>query len=184
MTLHLMFDAAYPPAQPYPGTVAVAGYIGGNTPHPWTPDEWRRFENLTQFPIWVGYGESDPAAHAAEAVSAALALGWAKNARNRRAIILDFETEVDPGWVNTFGLTVWHGGFETIVYGSASTVESDPVKEGRWVALYNGQENIPAIPGAIGHQFRADVPFENTQVDLSVITDKMMSHGGHGPRHG
>jgi len=31
ISLYQMFDAAYPPSSPYPGSQAVAGYIGGNT---------------------------------------------------------------------------------------------------------------------------------------------------------
>lgn len=183
-SLHLMFDAAFPPGKPYPGAQAVAGYIGGNTPHIWTLDEWLRFQHLVQFPIWVGFNEADPIGHANDAVAAMKRLGWSQNARNKRAVILDFETEIDPGWVNQFAGTINDHGYETMPYGSESTIVSNPSRSGRWVALYDGQMDIPNVTDAIGHQFRADVPWDGTQVDLSVITDTMYSHGGVGPRHG
>jgi hypothetical protein len=41
-----MFDASTPPASAPPGYRAVAGYIGGDTPHVWTGAEWRRFGKL------------------------------------------------------------------------------------------------------------------------------------------
>src|SRR6202030_1784840 len=76
MSLHRMFDAAYPPQRPYPGCQAVAGYIGGNTPHVWTRDEWRRFGGLVQFPIWTGYAEADPAGHGQQCAALMHDLGW------------------------------------------------------------------------------------------------------------
>src|SRR5258707_6133543 len=48
-----MFDASVPPASAPAGYRAVAGYIGGDTPHVWTEAEWRRFAQLHQLPIWV-----------------------------------------------------------------------------------------------------------------------------------
>src|SRR5260221_11947368 len=48
-----MFDASVPPASAPAGYRAVAGYIGGDTPHVWTKAEWRRFHQLPQLPIWV-----------------------------------------------------------------------------------------------------------------------------------
>jgi hypothetical protein len=48
-----MFDARVPPASAPAGYRAVAGYIGGDTPHVWTDDEWKRFGSLPKLPIWV-----------------------------------------------------------------------------------------------------------------------------------
>ena len=59
-----MFDASTPPSSAPPGYHAVAGYIGGDTPHVWTDAEWKRFGRLRKLPIWV---RSDPAAVNAEA---------------------------------------------------------------------------------------------------------------------
>lgn len=189
MTLHLAYDASRPPTEPYPGAEGVMGYVGGNTPHVWTLDEWLVVQHLRQWPIWVGYLEDDPATHAQAAVTAVRGLGWTPGGSDRRAILLDFETETDPAWVDAFAIDVYAGGYETMVYGSAAFIEGNPVRSGRWIALYNGQQNIPAIPGAVGHQYQADVPFghdaqgQPTAVDLSVVTDEMIAHSGYGPRH-
>lgn len=179
-----MFDASVPPSSAYPGSAAVAGYLGGNTPHVWTPEEWQRFAGLRQFGIWVGYLEADPLGHATDAAAAMSRLGWAPNRPARRAVLLDFETEIDAAWINAFAGEIWHAGYETLVYGSESTIIDNPGKEGRWIALYDNTPDIPDVPEAIGHQYRANVPWGNTQVDLSVITDEMLVHGGLGPRHG
>jgi hypothetical protein len=182
--LHLGFDASVPPGTPYPGARAVLGYIGGNTPHVWSRGEWLAFQHLAQFPIWVGVFEDDPAGHADEAVRAAHGLGWSDNppSRNRRAIVLDYETQVDPAWINTFGARLWRAGYETFVYGSQSTVDENPPKEGRVIALYNGRPDLTSDPFAVGHQFSANIAFDGTFVDLDVVTDTMMAHAGLGPR--
>jgi hypothetical protein len=183
MTLYQAFDASNPPQNPYPGCKAVMGYVGGNTPHVWTLKEWQRFGNLVQFPIWVGYHEDHPEQHGNACVAAVKGLGWIDHFVPRRAVILDFETEIDPAWVDAFGNVIWAAGYETLLYGSESTIVDNPVKEGRWIALYNGNMTIPPVPGAVGHQYKANVPWDGTVVDLSVITDEMMKHGGTGPRH-
>lgn len=186
MTLTLAFDAAFPPLNAYPNAGAVLGYLGGNTPHVWTPDEWRRFQNLKQMGIWVGYQESDPVGHGNDAASAALSLGWTPNGNGatRRGIVLDFETEIDPSWVKSYADTVNSRGFDTFVYGSESFVLQNPVRSGRWIALYNDQPNIPGDPGAVAHQYEADVPWNGTQVDLSVVSSDFLLHFGYGPRKG
>jgi hypothetical protein len=181
-SLVLAFDAAYPPAVAYPNTKAVFGYLGGNAVNVWSLADWLRFQHLVQFPTWVGAGEDSPEAHGINAVAAMHGRGWRPGDRNRRMIMLDFETEVDPSWIDTFASQIWRGGYQTGVYGSASTIVDNPPKEGRWIALYNGEKNLPDISGAIGHQFAADVPWESTQVDLSVVTTGMLAYGGLGAR--
>jgi hypothetical protein len=184
MTLTLGFDASSPPAAAYPNAGAVLGYIGGNTPHVWTVAEWLRFQHLRQFPIWVGYQESDPAEHAREAVDAMERLGWTPHANTRRAVIVDEETQVDGPWINTFAQGILDGGYVTIVYESLAVLLDNPHRTGVWVADWNNVPQLPEGFPVIGCQYRANVAWENTQVDLSVLSDAMIIHGGYGPRHG
>lgn len=178
-----MFDAAFPPQQPYPGCQAVAGYIGGNTPHVWTVPEWQRFGHLVQFPVWVGYQEADPAGHGQVCAETMHARGWNPGSPNRRAVILDEETQVDKAWLDAFAAEVWAAGYQTFIYGSLATVLGNPPKEGYLVADWTGVPAIPPYADVLGCQYQASVPWEGTQVDLSVITDTMLAHGGIGPRH-
>ncbi len=62
-----MWDAAFPPASP-PKWEAVAGYIGGNTPHVWTDQEWARQQARWRLPIFTRSHDGDPSADAAHAV--------------------------------------------------------------------------------------------------------------------
>jgi hypothetical protein len=177
-----MFDAAYPPASAFPGCQAVAGYIGGNTPHVWQLSEWDSFADLVQFPIWTGYLEADPGLHAEQCAAAMHALGWKPGAPNRRGVILDEETQVDGPWVDTFAAGIWAAGYQTFVYGSLATVMQNPPKEGYLVADWNGIPAIPPYVNVLGCQYEANVAWQGTTVDLSVISYQMLVHGGVGAR--
>jgi hypothetical protein len=187
MTLYRMFDASRPPAEPFPGCYAVAGYIGGNTPHVWTLAEWQRFGHLRQLPIWVAdlrptglsaYGQ----AHAA--VSAAEDLGWAPNRHERRAIGLDLETAEVPDFVAVFAEVLHLAGFSCWPYGSAAFLFANPTEDGYWVAEYPGPGPVIRYPGedVVAHQYAADVAWRDGAVDLSVISGAGLEHLGRGPR--
>lgn len=179
------FDAAFPPAAAYPGCQVVAGYIGGNTPHVWSLAEWLRFSSLRQIPIWVANlnpGAASGTAQGQAAAAAAHALGWKDHAANPRAIVLDMETWINPGFVTSFAQAVHAAGYITWVYGSASTVIHDPACGGYWAASWDGIETLENMPNVVGHQYKADVSYQGTQVDLSVWAGSAWDHMGYGPR--
>lgn len=131
-----MFDASRPPAIAPGGYRAVAGYIGGDTPHVWTAQEWQRFGNLPKLPIYV---RSDPAANDPMAnLFEALAQCYRLRIPRGTAIVLDLELAVDPVYVNTFYHLARFFGYHVWVYGSASTVFKNPRCDGYWVADYRG----------------------------------------------
>jgi hypothetical protein len=177
-----MFDASIPPAQAYPGCVAVAGYIGGNTPHIWTIPEWQRFGALVQFPIWVGAGRSDGAYDGQAAAGAMHAHGWNPGSPNRRGCVLDMEGQVNPGYVDEFGVSIWQAGYQTFIYEDLAALGGNPAKEGIWLALWDGLADIPAYAAVLAHQYLPNVAWQGTTVDLSTITDNMLAHGGIGAR--
>jgi hypothetical protein len=65
MSLRWMYDAADPPADPPPWHVA-AGYIGGDTPHVWTPEQWRAQPVPYLLPIWSASDREDTACAAGQ----------------------------------------------------------------------------------------------------------------------
>lgn len=185
MTLARMFDASRPPLEPYPGCAAVAGYIGGATPHVWTLAEWQRFGHLRQLPIWVaGLAGVAPHTQALMAVQAATKLGWQPHRHERRAIALDLEATVDPLFVRVFGQTCHDAGFSCWPYGSQAFIFGNPTEDGYWVAAYPGGGPVIDYPGenAVAHQFAAEVPWQGGAVDLSVISAAGLAHLGRGPR--
>jgi hypothetical protein len=185
--LYRVYDASRPPDRPYPNCEGVAGYIGGNTPHVWTAEEWNRASDngrLAMLPIWVGFGEADPAGHAHQAAIAAVRLGWAARHSPRwRAIVLDVENVSEQPWIIAFGDTLRSLGFLCWPYMSASALPSDPAGYTVWLALWDGKADIPANHDVIGHQFAHDLPWRGTAVDLSVFTAEIMLRSfGRGPR--
>ena len=128
-----MFDASTPPATAPAGYRAVAGYIGGDTPHVWTDAEWHRFRGMRKLPIWV---RSDPANVDA---FAALQRLFELNIPRGVTIALDLETAVDFEYVRMFHRVMKWAGFFVWVYGSASTVFDNPHADGYWVADYAGK---------------------------------------------
>lgn len=177
------FDAAFPPAQPYPGCQAVCGYLGGPTPHVWSLDEWLRFEALRQAGIWLydPHADASQAGHAAAA--AAKRLGWHPFATTRRVIWLDMELAENPGWIAAFAAAVHADGFIAGDYRSLSSVEpgGDPGILGKWIADW---DHVQAIewPQVVGHQYAANVAFGGGLVDLNVFSGAVLANFGHGPR--
>ncbi len=54
-------------------------------------------------------------------------------------IALDLETRIAPAYVKVFQAVTSHFGYRLWVYGSASTVFSNPPCNGYWVADYAGK---------------------------------------------
>jgi hypothetical protein len=182
-----MFDASRPPVKPVPGCAAVAGYIGGNTPHVWTPEEWRRFSALHQLPIWVRDPGQPARGQAQEAAAKARALGWAPfHGPKWRALVLDMESELDEPFVATFGRQLQREGFLCWPYMSLSplTAGGDPPGFSVWLPTWNNAPAVPPFPNVIAAQYRPDVPWNGTAVDLSVVESPALESFGVGPRHG
>jgi hypothetical protein len=183
-----MFDAAFPPGRPYPGAGAVAGYIGGNTPHVWTTGEWNACNEggkLAQLPIWVGYNEGDPVGHAKDAAAKATALGWTPNHPSHwRAIVLDIEAEqLGEPWLQAFGEQLQDEGFLCWPYMSASVLGQDPPGYSIWLPTFNGVASIPAVHNVVAAQYQPNVHFDGTAVDLSVVDPAVLGSFGSGLRH-
>lgn len=184
MTLYHVYDAAFPPPAPYPGTQVAALYLGGNTPHAATTAQWNAQAGRRYCPIWTGFGEDHPADHARQAAAAAGALGWAPAADPWRLIALDFESEVNAAWITAFAESLTDEGFVTVTYESLSAVAGgDPTCHAWWVPDWNGVPDLPPLPNVGGHQYTANVPWMGTAVDLSVFDQDLYDRCGRGLRH-
>jgi hypothetical protein len=181
-----MFDASQPPARPYPGCGAVAGYIGGNTPHVWSADEWNEASDrghLYQLPIWVGFGEANPVQHAQQAAAAAVKLGWVPHrVPVWRAIVADVENVAETAWLEAFGAELRQQGFLCWPYMSASVLSSDPPGYSVWLAQWDGIADVPALHDVIAHQYAHDLPYLGTSVDLSAVLPGVLESFGQGLR--
>jgi hypothetical protein len=128
-----MRDAAFAVNISTSWTGAVAGYYGGpNAFNVWAPGDWRLFSGNRKLPIWVA-GLDGPG-EGASAVSALRALRVPGNSYTA----VDMEGRVDETYVTNFGNVLSAAGYKVWVYGSASTLFSNPGLNGYWVADYAG----------------------------------------------
>ena len=159
-----MWDAAFPPANP-PRWEAVAGYIGGNTPHVWTAAEWARQPARFRLPIFVRSHDGDPKADAAFSVRWLKGHGVPKGV----TLALDYETRVDAAYLKAFDRTVVAAGWKVMVYGSRRTVLQNPKPSGGyWDAQWT---NVPHLnPGSAATQYGGDVTL-GRPYDASLVAD-------------
>src|SRR5258708_5510511 len=179
MTLNHAFDASIPPGKPLPGADAAFGYIGGMTPHVWTLQEWLDATSngaLRCLPIWVADFSATPGAQAQKAAEAAVDLGWLAHADQHqsvlRAIVLDSEVSENTLFIRDFAESLLQQGFITVDYRSLAALQAAPSGLTEWVAHWN----VPPGPFTklqVAFQYKADVPFDNTQIDLDVFDQSL-----------
>lgn len=149
-----MADAAFAANIP-PGYDVAGGYYGGpDAYHVWPDADWRRFPGF-KLPIWVG--GLDGEAEGQAAVMALEGLGVPQG----RLTVLDMETRKDVTYVSHFGHELQQAGYKVWVYGSASTVFSNPPLNGYWVADYTTNLtvifNLMQAPSVRAVQYEADL---------------------------
>jgi hypothetical protein len=176
MKLTRCFDASLQIPKSAPdGCDAVLGYIGGNALHVWTVEEWDRFGHLRQFPSWVADLSSSATNQASDAVEAAKRLGW----HPTRAIVADMEVATDADWWNEWAEEVTSLHYQPAWYGSASVAGAYTAKF-KWVADWDDNPDLPH--GWAAKQYAANVEVPGGVVDLSVIGESLIGHGGVGAR--
>lgn len=121
----------------------VAGYIGGDTPHVWTLDEWRRFGSMRKLPIFVRSNIGNPVEDAAVALTRLFQIG----APPGIAVALDLETLINPPYVARFGAVLNFFHYRVLPYGSADFVTRNPPLNGYWVARFTGNTPPPLPMG-------------------------------------
>ena len=180
-----VLDAAYPSAVVPAGIHGVMGYIGGpRAYHAWTLQEWLPFAELRQFPIYVPDIRRPPIDQGAEAVHLSVGLGWsdAMTGPEKRAIVLDMETSIDPAWYEQIANVIDQHGFTAVAYGSRSTV----LGNGPDAVLLADWDNSDTVPGPIasvhGNQYSGNVELGGTLVDYSVFDQWLYHRGGVGTR--
>ncbi len=169
VALRRMFDAAYPPASP-PKWEVAAGYIGGNTPHVWTDQEWARQQARWRLPIFTRSTGGDPVADAGATVGWLRAHGVPKGV----CVALDFETRINAVYLYTFDQAVMDAGWRVMVYGSLGTVISNPKPSGGyWVADWPppGETAHPhLVAGSAATQWSGSGPFGGAY-DPNLVAD-------------
>lgn len=129
MTSYLTFyDSAWPPAKP-PETDGVCGYIGGDTPYVWKPEDWAAQKARYRLPVFV---RSNPRGitGVASDVNAALRGLAAIDAPRGILVAFDLETAADALYVGGVYAGMAAHGYRVIVYGSQADVFGNKVPDG------------------------------------------------------
>jgi len=152
----------------------VAGYIGGPLAyHIWQQADWIPFKNNPKVPIWVcGYGGAD---EGTACVTALQKLGVKPGV----VVAADMETRIDETYLMAFWQVLNRAGYLTLVYGSRSTVFSNPQLNGYWVADYTGQAHMATNPntgdtiGVRGTQWTSGPDFDTSEWKAWVTQQEM-----------
>lgn len=166
--MRLMYDAVYPQRLVDTQYQIAAGYIGGDTPHVWTRDEWNSTAQRYRLPIWV---RSNPGSNSEGAAEARLAYAQlaAIGCPHGVTVALDYETAVDDPYLLGFQTELWALTHSvTMLYGSQDSVLQNTTPNGGfWVANWNNIEDFPANSRA--HQYT-----NGTNYDSSVVSDSVV----------
>lgn len=152
------------------GYRAVAGYIGGDTPHVWTREDWGKFNGWYKLPIWTASNPPDnSAAGTTAAFEAVMALHAISNGiRQVRGtpIALDLETAEARTFTAAFGSVLGWLGFPLWVYGSNSTVYSNAA-DGYWTANWTRVAHLDT--GAIATQWTSGTDYDTSLVSTAGV---------------
>lgn len=168
------YDASTPP-WPVPAIYEVTGgYIGGATPHVWTPEEWATKSLKKRLPIYVPTYFNDgilrPGTDAVDCVNALKAAGVPQGV----LVGLDFETLIAAQYVQSFDAVVFGAGYRVLLYGSTSTVFKNPrTSGGYWAATRPGNPDFPGYgnlyPNSVATQVKDLGVYDTDLFDSDLI---------------
>ena len=162
-----MLDTSNPGTAKLPaGYHAVAGYIGGDTPHVWTDAQWGQFRGVPKLPIYVDDYKTGHAAGVADGWNCLTRL-FALGVRPGVAVAYDIETSKDALRAAGFATVLNWAGFVVWLYGSRSTLLTIPFND-YWIADYTGVAHWP-VRSARACQYASTVQIDGVIWDVSCI---------------
>lgn len=176
----LKFCDASTPAKPA-GFDGTAFYVGGATPHVWTPSEISAYSYELKIPIWVPWwfrtGIWTPESDAEDCLTALNRLAMPVG----HVFQIDMETAIEPNYIDTFSGIVKSHGYYPIPYGSSSTIFSNPNPGwGYWVATRPGNHDYPGdeklFPNSVATQWQ-----DFGAYDANVVIDSLPIWGKANP---
>lgn len=175
MALRWMADASVPPASK-PHLYAVAGYIGGDTPHVWTPQEWDGQPAQFRLPVFTAANREDIACAAGEDAWEIRKALTGLNVAVRFTVAVDIEARVYDTYLRA--LDAFLSPRPLMTYGSLSTLLRCPLTSGgRWAAEWTDQivtaEEDIGQHGILAFQW-ADAAMLGRDYDLSVIESDVL----------
>jgi hypothetical protein len=144
-----MEDASNPNAlKNVSGAAIVAGYIGGDTPHVWSDDDWHRseFNSKKKIPIFVRSNDVGTAGGRSDGFLALEQL-YHLGVPHHTIVVYDRETNTDIEATRAFNSVLIWGSYRPVPYGSKDNLFAHPAPYGYWVADYTNKPHIYDHPG-------------------------------------
>jgi hypothetical protein len=174
------FDSAFcPNPVPSESEFDVAEFYAGGTNafHIWTPGERELIKGRLTLPIWVPTPSLNSPTQVAEGIAATLkSLGIPSHAKPYRAVMLDMETSTDAAWITLCCNKLAVYGYDSYIYGSASSVFSLPPRSGYIVADPTGIAHIYDHADVVGTQYAWGVNVTGGQVDADLYLEEIKPH--------
>lgn len=166
-----MWDASDPTFEPPKWLKAVSGYIGGDTPHIWTSQDWAKFGDRKKLPIWVN---NNPGPFSAwNDAWAILQTLYRLGVPKLSPVVLDLETLINPSYVLGVYRIIHDFGYLLFPYGSQGTLFANPACDGYFVATLDGIAQMVNHPNVIATQY-VDRGQEDTSLVLKHVVDNVM----------
>jgi hypothetical protein len=150
MTTRVMIDSAWPLPHPRAADVTLV-YMGGDTPHPWSPADIAAVTTPLLWPCWV---RSNPGQVSA-AADAANCMAWlaAHKVPKGTAVILDLETAVNAAYVTAFDAALVRAGYTVTKYGSQGFIWRNPKTSGGTFVAAPGVRQMITTGDCVATQF-------------------------------
>lgn len=167
-----MYDASNPDFI-RPHLYAVAGYVGGDTPHVWTRQEWAASGASKRLPIFTASNRADSVIAAVEDGSAfryaLISLGVPQHV----TVAVDIETRVYDNYLDE--LNEQMADWRLMTYGSVSTLVQNMTTTGGWWGAQWTDDVLAGVKAVESGKFNAlqwaDDIMLGKPYDLSVIRD-------------
>lgn len=163
------FDASTPPLGMPQHTRIVFGYIGGDTPHVWTKQEWARFGKRRKVPIFVPKVAVGGASKASVDAYVILRRLYELRVPKGNPVVMDMENNISAAYLRAVRDILHWYGYRVWVYGSLNHVFSNPMCDGYFVADWS--RNKPFIyhhNGVVATQWKSEGAIDRDAVRFWV----------------
>jgi Putative peptidoglycan binding domain len=167
MSTYEMGDSSLPAVPP--SILPVYGfYLGGDTPHIWTPAEVRALKSRWALPIWVHTEEQADAKDLADDILSALRfLGWPTGT----TVALDVEGTDQALLITALDTLLVPAGYLLMVYSDKAALPRVPTTSGgHWVADWTGTPHL--YPDSEATQYASaettGLPWDSSLIDQDV----------------
>jgi len=171
--LRWMYDASTPPPSP-PRWYCAAGYIGGDTPHVWTREEWEAQPAPARLPIWTRTNAPDEVQAGRDDAAAVLEALRALGVPPGATVAVDTETVLyRSGYLQGLDAGLGNGRLHPLLnYGSFSFVIQNALTSGgRWAADWLGWD------GAAFHVAETELLGRHKIVATQLASDRQLGKG-------